>query len=226
MNMFLKKFLPVLLAVTLVTGLSGCSVIESVFGNKSKTYGEYVQSLLDSSFKEEFDKYMELTESTKSEAQASYDEYMEYEAELFLTYMEASVTGEAIEDILPAVKAFYKEASYQVSKAEKVDGNFVVTVTVNPSNLMALMREYANAWFVEWEERIDAGEFDDIAGEEEYSALMAAELQTVIMNALNDAVITEESEEFKVTVIETTDLYSVSDTALNDIYYAIIGYTE
>lgn len=226
MNKILKRFLPVLLVVTLVTGLSGCSVIDSVLGGKSKTYGEYVQSLLDSSYKEEFTKYMDLTESTKSEAQASYDEYMEYEAELFLSYMGASVTDEAIEAILPAVKTFYKKASYQVSEAEKVDGDYVATVTVNPSNLMTLMDEYAYAWLDEWETRNDAGDFDDITDEAEYYALIDADLQTVIVNALNDAVITEEAEEFKITIIETTDLYSVSDAALDDVYYSIVGYME
>ena len=66
-----KKMLALMLALVTTLSLSGCSLFAQFDASG------YTQAVLDAATKAEFDKYIELTNSTAEDAQAEYDEVLE-----------------------------------------------------------------------------------------------------------------------------------------------------
>ena len=105
---------------------------------------EYVKACLDSTYKGDADKYAELTNSSKKEAEEMYEQAID-------TTMEAAnLTEDNISDELLAkyrqfFKDVYKKLNYTVGEAkEDGDGGFTVVVEVKPILLFQGMQEKLN----------------------------------------------------------------------------------
>ena len=78
----MNKLKTLALTLVAVVSLSGCGVL-NLFGSPAERYTNYVQSVLDTSYKGVFDTYMELSDSTEDEAAAIYDATIQYHVNYF-----------------------------------------------------------------------------------------------------------------------------------------------
>lgn len=118
-----KKLLALMLALVTTLSLSGCSLFAQFDA------AGYTQAVLDAATKAEFDKYIELTESTPEDAQAEYDEVLES----FLAEFEAvSISDELLEKYKQLFIDLLAKTKYSVGEAEKEGKTFLVPLTIEP----------------------------------------------------------------------------------------------
>jgi|GEM_PF-1780753 hypothetical protein len=218
----MKKIVSVLLVVTLVLGLTGCSVVEGILGSNKTTYGDYVISLLDSTYKGEFKKYMELTKESEIASKASYEQSLEYDIMQLLYYCDLAETEEALDMLLPVYRKFAKNASYEIVSVEQESGKYKVTVAVYPYDLMEQIDISYEAFIVELETDRDAGNFDEMS-EEDFYELFQLKGVEYLAQAIENSTLASTPIEKTVEIIETLEEYSVSDEDMSDLYLLIWG---
>lgn len=118
-----KKMLALMLALVTTLSLSGCSLFAQFDASG------YTQAVLDAATKAEFDKYIELTNSTAEDAQAEYDEVLES----FLAEFEAvSISDELLANYKQLFVDLLAKTKYTVGEAEKDGKTFLVPLTIEP----------------------------------------------------------------------------------------------
>lgn len=118
-----KKMLALMLALVTTLSLSGCSLFAQFDA------AGYTQAVLDAATKAEFDKYIELTNSSTEDAQAEYDEVLES----FLAEFEAvSISDELLANYKQLFVDLLAKTKYTVGEAEKDGKNFLVPLTIEP----------------------------------------------------------------------------------------------
>lgn len=121
-----KKMLALMLALVTTLSLSGCSLFAQFDA------AGYTQAVLDATTKAEFDKYIELTNSTAEDAQAEYDEVLES----FLTEFESlSLSDELLEKYKQLFADLLAKTKYSVGEAEKDGDSFIVPLTIEPLSI-------------------------------------------------------------------------------------------
>jgi hypothetical protein len=218
----MKKIISMLLAITLMLGLSGCSILGNVWGNKKTLYSDYVTSLLDSRYIGKFDKYIELTGMSLSDAQAEYEADMKAEAASLLYYWSLEETDTAVDTILPVYKKLAKNASYEVLSAEYENGTYKITVAIYPYDLMEQLEITYELFGAERERARENGEFDEMS-EEEFNAFYQEQGLEYLIQAIENSKTASTAIERTVTIIETVELVSVSDAELGDLYRIVLG---
>lgn len=203
----IKRMTAVMLALTAVLSLTGCSL----FGNSKKTYASYVQSLLDVNYKAEFTDYMKITGATQEEAQAVYDDGLSYLAEALMTaYGISDVEGSDIkEQFIELARAIYSHASYEVTDVSKTDGVYSVTVTIYPIDILLITYDDVVAYIEDMNQRVTAGEYNDYeldAYETEYAQGIIGILNDALPNIGNG-----EGVAVTVTILDNDEYYYISD---------------
>lgn len=118
-----KKMLALMLALVTTLSLSGCSLFTQFDASG------YTKAVLDAATKAEFDKYIELTNSTAEDAQAEYDEVLES----FLAEFEnLSISDELLADYKQLFIDLLAKTKYTVGEAEKDGKDFLVPLTIEP----------------------------------------------------------------------------------------------
>lgn len=125
---FITVFLCVLLAV-------GAAVGSYLYANRFDA-GEYVQAVLDTSYKNETDQYVEITGITEESAAKIFADNLD-------ATMEGFETSDMPEEMLPKYRELFgelaKKVSYTVDKPKKQEdsgpGEYTVDVTVKPITL-------------------------------------------------------------------------------------------
>ncbi len=104
-------------------------------GNAAQTYTDYVQSVMDCTYQGKFDTYMELTDATTEEAQAVYDDEVEYISQLMRynaavedDYVDESVI-QGFDDL--AVELMGK-LQYTVEPAVRSGDTYHITISAQP----------------------------------------------------------------------------------------------
>ncbi len=121
-----KRGLLAVLLIAVMTLLCGCG------GMSAEDAQSYAQSILDASYKGEFDKYIEWTKSSKEEAQELY------ESNIDTTMQEAGFASLGLSEELTAnyrqlFLDMIKQANYEVGEAKEAgDKAYTVDVTVKP----------------------------------------------------------------------------------------------
>lgn len=147
MNRMTKKRNLFTMAVTfvLILSLTACSF--SDFDAK-----RYVQGCLDALTKEKFDDYVEMTQSTKEEAQKEYDERMDKE----ISSMGISGMSDEMEQkYRDLFKTIYSKCKYEVGEAVKnSDDSFTVPVTTYKLTVFEGCMTEMQSQIAEWAEKI------------------------------------------------------------------------
>ncbi len=121
-----KRGLLAALLIAVMTLLCGCG------GMSAEDAQSYAQSILDASYKGEFDKYIEWTKSTEEEAKELY------ESNIDTTMQEAGFSVLGLSDELTAnyrqlFLDMIKQANYEVGEAKEAgDKAYTIDVTVKP----------------------------------------------------------------------------------------------
>lgn len=123
MKHFGKKMLALMLAMVTTLSLTGCSLFSQFDA------AGYTQAVLDAATKAEFDKYIELTNSTEEDAQAEYDDVLES----FLAEFESvSISDELLAKYKQLFIDLLAKTKYSVGEAEKDGDSFLVPLTIEP----------------------------------------------------------------------------------------------
>ncbi|MDE5825158.1 MAG: hypothetical protein K2H91_10830 [Lachnospiraceae bacterium] len=144
----IAKILFLLIGVLVMGTVSGCTSDKSV-----KTY---LQALLDTSYKNDSNAFVEIKLGTAEEAQVLYDQGIDIGVGVFCTRL--GVSEEYQEEFRQIYIDMLGKVRYTVENAEKQsDGSYSVTVTyekmnifkpalaMHQENVAALMEEWANA---------------------------------------------------------------------------------
>ncbi|MEZ3485870.1 MAG: hypothetical protein K1W22_04555 [Lachnospiraceae bacterium] len=121
-----KRGLLAVLLIMVMTLLCGCK------GMSAEDAQSYAKSIMDASYKGEFDKYIEWTKSSKEEAQKLY------EGNIDATMQEAGFSGLGLsEELTASYRQLFldmiKQAKYEVGEAKEAgDKAYTVDVTVEP----------------------------------------------------------------------------------------------
>lgn len=130
-----KKKKIILIAVILAVILAvGVSVGVYLYINRFDA-GEYVQAVLDTSYKNETDQYVEITGTSQEEAEKIFDDNLD-------TTMAGFDSTEMPEDMQPQYRELFGEiarkVSYTIGEPEKQeDGTYIVPVIVKPVTLFS-----------------------------------------------------------------------------------------
>lgn len=216
-----KKFAASLLVLLSIVSLTGCSL----FGNSKKTYANYVQSLLDVNYKAEFTDYMNITGATQEEAQAVYDDGLNYLAEaLMVAYGVNDVEGSDIKSqFVELAKNIYSHASYEITEVTKTDGVYQVTVTIYPIDILLITYDDVVAYIEDMNQRVTAGEYNDYElddYETEYAQGIIDILNEAIPNIGNGEGVT-----VTVTILDNEEYYYISDADFLALDRAILATT-
>ncbi len=201
------------LAATILMGASlvGC--------NAAQTYTDYVQAVLDCTYFGITDKYMELTESTKEESDAVYDEEVTYVAELIcynLAVQVDYVSEETMEGYEAVAKDLISKVKYTVDTAEKSGDAYHITVNCEPIDYWDIVYEDVEAFYND-----GFGERYEAAATEEELAELEEEYAVEVLEIAGEYVSKIEYKEPVKKIVEITideeGLYGIEDQDWLDI---------
>lgn len=158
----------VLICVLMTMSMSGCSAISLLTQGEFDASG-YVQGIMDSTYKADFDKYIELTDDTKENAQGAYEKVMDTKAQVFATYTSVTLTDESKAKFIEYSKQIYNNAKYEVLDAKKTENGFTVDVVITPITILKNIKTEGEAYVTEFNAKNADGEFADLT-EEQYEA--------------------------------------------------------
>ncbi len=154
-------------AVMLTASLTGC-------GSAAKTYTEYVQAVMDCTYFGTTEKYMELTDSTQEEADAVYQDEIDYVTEL-ICYQLSVETDYITEGTYTGYEALAKDllskVKYTVEDAVKSGSSYHVTVVTEPVDFWESCTDEVEDFYTnEFAEKYESATEDQLdALEEEYA---------------------------------------------------------
>ncbi len=164
----MKKAIALTAAALMCTGLVGC-------GSAAKTYTEYVQSVLDCSYYGITDKYMEMTDSTQEEADAVFQDEIDYFAQVICYSYGVEmdyISEETMDGYTALAEDVVKKVKYTVDPAEISGDSYHITVHCEPIDFWDLTEDAVESYYIdEFEEKYLAFETEDelAALEEEYA---------------------------------------------------------
>jgi hypothetical protein len=179
-----NKSIIIILSLLLTGILGGCSTISLLTQGEFDASG-YVQGILDSTYKGQFEQYMKLTKDTAENAQAAYDTVMETKAEALATYTSVKLTDETKAKFLEYSKQIYQNTKYEVSKATKTDNGFTVDVVISPMTILKNIATEGEVYVTDFNTRNSSGEFAEFT-EEEFQAEYANGIMQIFENNISN----------------------------------------
>lgn len=221
----MKRFAALALALGLTLTLGACKKSGlSTFDAKA-----YVEGLLKETYLGEFDKnYMTLVGITEEEAQATYENCLDVEAQFFCYFYDIEYpTEEQMSQIKDLYAHIYANAKFQVvSAAQQEDGSFSVKLSIEPINIVQLaearfedtMQPFYDKYPADVQQAMSDAEYE--AMDQEY-AQMILDLYESVMPEIGN----EEAQSLSVQIEKGEDgYYSLTDDDFNRIDSLIINY--
>lgn len=177
------KILFLLIGVLVMAAVSGCT--------SDKSVRTYLQALLDASYKNDSDAFVEIKLGTREEAQALYERGIDTGVGVFCSRL--GVSEEYREEFRQIYMDMLGKVRYTVEEAEKQsDGSYIVTVSYEKMNIfkpaLALHQENVAAMMDEW-----AKSSEPPAAEEMVAAVyreFKSSMETVLAQVQYDAAVT------------------------------------
>ena len=121
-----QGILTLVLLLSLAAMLAGCGG-----GMTAEDAKEYVQAVLDASYKGEFDSYMELTDSTEEEARSMYEGNVEATMAT-VGFEEMGISEDMQADYRQLFLDLAKQAKYTLGEATEIENGYEIEVTIEP----------------------------------------------------------------------------------------------
>ena len=202
-----KRGLLAVLLIAVMTLLCGCG------GMSAEDAQSYAKSIMDASYKGEFDKYIEWTKSTKEEAQKLY------ESNIDTTMQEAGFSQLGLSEELNAnyrqlFLDMIKQANYEVGEAKEAgDKAYTVDVTVKPfTGFDGLQAEVEEATMAELEnvDVNDQNAVNELVFQKMYE-IMAEKVATPTYGDPTTVTINVKPDSDGVYFIDQTDMTALDD---------------
>ena len=121
-----QGILTLVLLLLLAAMLAGCGG-----GMTAEDAKEYVQAVLDASYKGEFDSYMELTDSTEEEARSMYEGNVDATMAT-VGFEEMGISEDMQADYRQLFLDLAKQAKYSLGEATEIENGYEIEVTIEP----------------------------------------------------------------------------------------------
>ena len=203
-----KRGLLAVLLIAVMTLLCGCG------GMSAEDAQSYAKSIMDASYKGEFDKYVEWTKSSKEEAQKLY------ESNVDTTMQEAGFSQLGLSEELNAnyrqlFLDMIKQANYEVGEAKEAgDKAYTVDVTVKPftafEGLQDEVQAAVTAEMTEMTEIPDQNAINQMVFQKMYE-IMAAKVASPTYGEPTTVTITVKPDSDGVYFIDQTDMTALDD---------------
>ena len=185
----------------------------------------YVKSMLDATYKGDFDSYALTTKSTLDAIENDYNSFMAHETEVWLQYCGFSETDIIPEDIrtqiTELIKTLYKDATYTMKEADK-NGN--VELTIAPINIYNAVQKDYERFNAEFKERNDNYDFSDYS-DEDFTRAYLEPMIDLFKKHLEHVPYQEPVVVTIQVVPDASGRYGISDDDVTTLYNSIINYT-
>lgn len=185
----------------------------------------YIQSMLDATYKGEFDAYAEATQSSVSDIEEDYNQFIDHETDILLHFCGINENDVIPEDLTAQMTAIMKnicqQVRYTVNEADR-DGN--VHIEIEPLDLYNSVYSDFLSFNEEFRERNNNYEFEDYT-DEEFTREYLEPLIAILKEHENS--LTFRDPVFVDVVVAPDDdgRYTISDEEVTQIYNAMINYT-
>ena len=212
-----KKKAVALLVAAVVMLVTACKI-------SSEEVGAYAQSVLDASYKADFDEYMEQTDATKEEAENFYESNID-QMMTSAGFDAAGLSDELLENYRQLFKDMLALAEYEVGDVtEEEDGSFTVAVTAKPftvfEGLEAEVTEAVQA------ELAGITDISQIPGEDEINQMVFQKMYEVLQSRIESPTYGEPQQAELRVAPDSDNMYVVDDSdmrALDAILFPIEG---
>ena len=213
----MKRTKTVFLLLLILLSLSGCGV------NKKEKYESYVRSVMNASYLGNFDEYATATGSSASEGENLNNRHIDRLAEAMCGFYSLDIREDAelYSRMQNIAKTVYKNAKFEVSPARQENGSWVIDITISPIAFLPSSGDKLTAYVAGFDQRIDAGEFNDIT-KEEYERLFAGELLNMLEESSKE-ITYREPQTITVKIQEGSSAYYISDDDLRAIDSLIVA---
>lgn len=229
----MKKMKLIAAAAAFCVSLTGCSFLSGM--NKKQMYTDYVEAVLDCSYFNITDNYLDLVEATPEEAQETYEAQAEYVAWLICDYKAVEMdylSDDTYYGYIDLAKEVMKKAKYEVQPAVKSGNTYHVTVSAEPMDFMEITYDPVADILDEFNDRYAAFDYSDMDALEEDPEYLALEdeygqrVLDVLYACLDE--ISYDPPQNVIVEIEVDDdgYYGVSDKSWYDIDDLILGIDE
>ena len=170
-----------LTATLVMTSMTGC------MHRKKTAYQTYMQNVLDVNYKGDFDGYVKDNEGSSDDAQAMYDDTIDYLAnQLINHYSLANADSDEVKNIFSGTaKSIYSRSKYEVSQAYKNGDDYYVDVTVYPMDILNQASDDVFEYIEDSNKKIAAGEFNN-TDKEDYEAQFAKGVADILQAKASD----------------------------------------
>lgn len=187
--------------------------------------GTYAQSILDASYKADFDEYTEQTDSTKEEAENLYENNID-QMMTIAGYDSAGLSDELLDNYRQLFKDMLALAEYEVGEVtEEEDGSFTVAVTAKPltafEGLEAEVTEAVQA------ELAGITDVSQIPGEDEINQMVFQKMYEGLQSRMESPTYGEPQQVDLHVAADSDNVYSVAEsdlTALDQILFPTEGF--
>lgn len=213
-----KRRVLVFLTAAIVFLLAACKM-------SPEEVGTYAQSILDASYKADFDEYTKQTESTQEEAEQFYESNIDQ----MLTIAgcdSAGLSDELLENYRQLFKDMLALAEYEVGEVtEEEDGSFTVSVSAKP--LVAFEGLQAEVTAAVQEELADITDVSQIPGQDEINEMVFQKVYDGLKKRMESPVYGDPQQAELHVSKDSDNVYSVSEedlTALDGILFPTDGF--
>ncbi len=206
------------LVVAVVLLLAACKM-------SPEEVGTYAQSILDASYKADFDEYTKQTESTEEEAEQLYESNIDQMLTI-AGFDSAGLSDELLENYRQLFKDMLTLAEYEVGDVtEEEDGSFMVSVTAKPltafEGLEAEVTEAVQA------ELSGITDISQIPGQDEINQMVFQKMYESLKKRMESPTYGDPQQAELHVSKDSDNVYSVSEadlTALDGILFPTDGF--
>lgn len=161
MKHIMKRLSVMLLAVTMLLSLTGCSLFDS----RAKVYSRYATSLMDINYKNASKDYMTLTGVSQKDAEAVYVANMDYQAHNLMSYYGVKEVddGTILSEFYYLAQSIFADAKYEVTdiKHDKGSDSYTLEITIYPLNTLETTYDDVVAYIENFNARVDDGDYNN-----------------------------------------------------------------
>ena len=174
------------------------------------------------------DKYLELTQQSKEEAQKEYNDAMQEVVDEFMDVVdvEAYKTDENEQNVRDFVKAMFASLKYEVSEeaTKNDDGSYSVETKVYPIQAMTGMESYIENDLVnEWEKKVSNGSYKFTTEDQLMIDMMNDMLQKLTDQLNNTEYGDPQTVTMEIVYDEDEEMYEITDESMDKLLNAAFG---
>ncbi len=163
----IRKWLLLLMTITVTMYLTGCSAVKEKLGLAFPAKA-YVEGVLEAVYHGDYEKYQLYTAESGEAAIERHKAYVAEEADFFSKYLnieQLSVQGRGMLEEL--ITSLYNKVRFEVQEPVEKDRGVMVEVVVYPVDFFGTAGEELKAYIQDYSQKLEQGALDGLSAEEQ-----------------------------------------------------------